>query len=222
MSPSFRRRSSIVFALCLTAAAIAQSPVQPGTHSTSATTPNEQRAIRAFEAARHSPLELNAFLTRMPKGGDLHMHLAGAVYAETLIKDAAADGLCVNPKTLTFFKPAATTRSFPPQPVCGEGNERADSAFKDQKFYDALPSIPSPCAALSPAQASVATTNSSPPSTASQVSTSPTLANGFTRSPTRAAAQNEQYLEIMQTPLYANVLELSSHIDCHPLPPTHP
>ena len=39
---------------------------------------------------------------------------------------------------MSFFKPSATTRSLPPQPVCGEGNVRAEDAFKDQKLYDAL------------------------------------------------------------------------------------
>ena len=66
-----------------------------GTATTS--TPREQRAIKVFNTAKQSPLQLNAFLTRMPKGADLHMHLSGAIYAETFIKDAAADLLCVDP-----------------------------------------------------------------------------------------------------------------------------
>jgi len=58
--------------------------------------------VRAFDAARASranALALESFLAKMPKGGDLHMHLSGAVYAETFLKEAAADNLCVNPKT---------------------------------------------------------------------------------------------------------------------------
>ena len=50
-----------------------------------------------FEAARQSPAELRAFLVRMPKGGDLHTHLSGAAYAEVLIADGAASGVCVDP-----------------------------------------------------------------------------------------------------------------------------
>ena len=49
-----------------------------------------------FEAARADYTELRAFLRRMPKGGDLHVHLSGAVYAERFIAWAAQDGLCVN------------------------------------------------------------------------------------------------------------------------------
>jgi hypothetical protein len=41
----------------------------------------EQRAARAFEAARANPLDLRAFLARMPKGADLHYHLSGGIYA---------------------------------------------------------------------------------------------------------------------------------------------
>ena len=72
-------------------------------------TPGEQRAVRAFEAARTdkaNALALEAFLAKMPKGGDLHMHLSGAVYAETFLKEAAADNLCVNPKALSLVKNA--------------------------------------------------------------------------------------------------------------------
>ena len=39
----------------------------------------EQRTARALEAVRQNPLELRDFLVRMPKGADLHSHLAGAV-----------------------------------------------------------------------------------------------------------------------------------------------
>ncbi len=34
------------------------------------------------------------------------------------------------PATRSLFKPSATTRSLPPQPVCGEGNRRAEDALQ--------------------------------------------------------------------------------------------
>lgn len=52
-----------------------------------------------FKELRKSPPELYAFLLRMPKGGDLHNHLAGATYAETYIQAAAASGLCFDKQT---------------------------------------------------------------------------------------------------------------------------
>ncbi len=197
--------------LCFANLVIAQTTVHPASHSP-AVTSNEQRAIRAFDAAKRNPLELNAFLTRMPKGGDLHMHLSGAIYAETFIKEAASDGLCVNPQTLSFFKPAATTRSLPPQPVCGEGNVRADSALKDQKLYDALVDSFSmrsfvPSAGISGHDQFFATFSRFDAISKSH------LGEWLHEVATRAAAQNEQYLEVMQTPLYGNVVELSSHIE---------
>ncbi|HMJ63665.1 MAG TPA: hypothetical protein VK493_17970 [Bryobacteraceae bacterium] len=60
-----------------------------------------------FQAIRKSPPELYAFLYRMPKGGDLHNHLIGAVYAEGLLKAAAEDSLCVDESTFSLTKPPA-------------------------------------------------------------------------------------------------------------------
>src|ERR1700682_6542222 len=99
---------------------------------------SEQRAARAFEAARANPLDLHAFLTRMPKGADLHYHFPGGIYAETWIRDAAEDGLCVDLTSHSFVKPQAAAQSEPPQPVCGDGQAPAAKAFADQNLYDAL------------------------------------------------------------------------------------
>ena len=41
----------------------------------------------------------------MPKGGDLHIHLAGAIYAESLIDFAAQDGFCVDRTTSVLIAP---------------------------------------------------------------------------------------------------------------------
>ncbi|HEV7503572.1 MAG TPA: hypothetical protein VGS07_01535 [Thermoanaerobaculia bacterium] len=49
----------------------------------------------AFQAARRDPNALRAFLLAMPKGGDLHHHLTGAVYPEVLIQLASYEGLSV-------------------------------------------------------------------------------------------------------------------------------
>jgi len=46
----------------------------------------EQRAEANLKAARENPLQLRHFLLGMPKGGDLHNHLSGAVYAESWIR----------------------------------------------------------------------------------------------------------------------------------------
>jgi len=80
-----------------------------------------------FEAVRSNPTELRAFLRRMPKGGDLHTHLAGAVYAERFIAWAAQEQLCTNP-ALTLLSKSH----------CGPGDIPAVDAMHDQKLYDQL------------------------------------------------------------------------------------
>lgn len=64
----------------------------------------ERRAAERFAEIRSRPAELAVFLRRMPKGGDLHNHLSGAIYAESFLAWAAkADSnLCLNLATWTF------------------------------------------------------------------------------------------------------------------------
>jgi hypothetical protein len=65
----------------------------------------EQRTARELESIRHQPSLLIAFLREMPKGGDLHNHLDGAVYAEDLIDFAADSNLCVDRATSVLIAP---------------------------------------------------------------------------------------------------------------------
>jgi adenosine deaminase len=202
--------------LCfVTAAAQVATPPTASAVAKEGTTPvtqREQRAIKAFNTAKQSPLQLNAFLTRMPKGADLHMHLAGAIYAETFIKDGAADLLCVNPATRSFIKPVGTTRSIPPQPVCGEGNVRAEDAFKDQKLYDALVDSFSmrafvPSTGISGHDQFFATFDRFRSLDKSHTG------EWLDEVATRAAAQNEQYLEVMETPIFTDLSKIVSNIE---------
>jgi len=65
----------------------------------------EQRTARYFDSIRNRPPLLEAFLREMPKGGDLHNHLSGAVYAENYLQYAVNDKLCIDRKTIAFTKP---------------------------------------------------------------------------------------------------------------------
>jgi adenosine deaminase len=47
---------------------------------------------------------LRQVLQAMPKGGDLHNHLSGSVYAESYLRFADVDGLCVDSVKLTITK----------------------------------------------------------------------------------------------------------------------
>ena len=62
-----------------------------------------------FEQIRHDHTALRAFLRRMPKGGDLHVHLSGGVYAERLIEWAAQDGLCLRSSDMNIVDPPCDT-----------------------------------------------------------------------------------------------------------------
>ena len=87
--------------------ATAGSRLQPAASSEAAT-------ARYFASIRNQPLLLLAFLAEMPKGGDLHNHLTGAVYAESYLRWAAEDGLCLATTTMTLV--AATCDAAAGQP----------------------------------------------------------------------------------------------------------
>lgn len=65
----------------------------------------EARAAQAYETAVHQgPLAVQAFLAEFPKGADLHFHLGAGVYAETLIRVAAEDKVCIDPAKHEFAR----------------------------------------------------------------------------------------------------------------------
>ena len=58
-----------------------------------------------FEEIKAKPVELRHFLQNFPKGGDLHSHLSGAVYAESYLAIALERDLCVNLESKILLKP---------------------------------------------------------------------------------------------------------------------
>jgi len=88
---------------------------------------------RTFAELRNSPPELYALLFRMPKGADLHNHLAGAVYAESFIQDAAAKSLCIDDRTLSFARPAPS-----PETHCTADQTAAARALEDNQLFGSL------------------------------------------------------------------------------------
>ena len=74
--------------------------------SLAATQTAEQKTARYLDSIRQQPSLLLAFLHDMPKGGDLHNHLGGAVYAEDLIDFAASDNFCIDRTTSQLAQPA--------------------------------------------------------------------------------------------------------------------
>src|SRR5579863_1590311 len=122
------------FCTCFCVRLPAQMPVaHTENHARLETKSAEGRASRAYELAQQKgPLVLHSFLNAFPKGADLHVHLSGAIYAETFIRDAAEDGLCVDPAVLKFAKATCEGALVPAARLSG--------ALKpaDQDLYDRL------------------------------------------------------------------------------------
>src|SRR6266436_2848945 len=199
---------SIVLLFLSSSPALAQTKVSP---SPAVQKNGEQRAELNLQAARENPLQLRHFLLGMPKGGDLHNHLSGAVYAESWIRAAAEDHLCVEIAKLAFVKPRAGTSGGAEQPACRDGKVPVANAFKDQEFYDALVDafsmrgfVPSPGVTghdhFFDAFAKFGGTDHRH------------LGEWIDEVATRAAAQNEQYLELMHTPDFSHTAAIAREI----------
>ena len=57
-----------------------------------------------FNQIHKDPNALYAFFKAMPKGGELHYHLAGGPYPETMLKLAASSDYCLDKNTLAMTK----------------------------------------------------------------------------------------------------------------------
>jgi len=199
----------IVFtSLLLCATASAQGKVQPQPAGQSSA---EKRAELSLEAARANPLSLYHFLLGMPKGADLHNHLSGAVYAESWIRAAAEDHLCIDVAKLAFVKPPAAAAGRPDQAACSDGNMPVANAYKDQQLFDALVDafsmrgfVPSPGVT---AHDHFFDTFGRFGGTEHRH-----LGEWIDEITTRAAAQNEQYLELMHTPEFGHTAALAKEI----------
>ncbi len=97
-----------------------------------------------FEQLKKSPPELYAFLLRMPKGADLHNHLAGAVYAETFVHDAAAKHLCVDRSTYIFVdKVAPCEAGFVDSAQAEHDGDLASAIIANLSMRDFVPAFQS-------------------------------------------------------------------------------
>jgi adenosine deaminase len=92
----------------------------------------ERRTAKYFDSIKSDPVKLRAFLHAFPKGGDLHNHLSGAVYAESYIQWAWEMGLCAT-KDMAIV-PAKQ------KDVCDDPQQQRPvrEAQKDAKFYNFL------------------------------------------------------------------------------------
>ena len=108
-----RPSSLALIALLLAAPAFAAAPTR------------EARVAAIVARYANAPPQLRVLLQPMPKGGDLHNHLDGSVYAEDYLKWASDDGDCIDRVTRTITPPPCTADQVPAKHLAG----------RDPKFY---------------------------------------------------------------------------------------
>jgi adenosine deaminase len=209
----------LVFLLFLPAGTLAQAeahvPGKTSRSSSSHTQPspakiapgtiaNEQRTAKLLETARENPADLESFLLRMPKGGDLHNHLSGAVYAESWIREGAEDHLCVDHESLALVKPQNGAD-------CAKNQVPAAQAFSDQHLYDALVDAFS-MRGFVPSTGVTGHDHFFDAFAKFQAIDSRNEGEWLDEVATRAASQNEQYLELMDTPDFSHIAAVASQI----------
>jgi hypothetical protein len=76
----------------------------------------EDRAAAYLAAAAKdpNPTRFTEFIAQMPKGGDLHHHLTGAVYAESYLAYAAHDGDCIDAHFAIVAPPCDPAKGLAP------------------------------------------------------------------------------------------------------------
>ena len=174
----------------------------------------EARTARAFLSYQHQgPLPLRAFLVDFPKGADLHVHLSGAVYAETFLRDAAQDGLCIDPVALKFAQPPCGAKLVPASTLSGNISpasqdlyDRLIDAFSLRSFvpmpslsgHDQFFSTFSRFSGLKPSH----------------------IGEWVDEIAARSASQNQQYLELMDTPTFSHAAQIAHQVGFDPDLPT--
>jgi adenosine deaminase len=155
-----------------------------------ARTNQEARASQALRDASVNTGSLRAFLVRMPKGADLHMHLTGSIYAETFLDEAGTDGLCFDVVTQSLGEP-------PDNKSCIPGTQ-ASVLGQKQILYDGLVDSFSMRNFIPTAQQSGHDHFFAAFKKYDAVS-KVHRGDWLDEIATRAAAQNEEYLEVMET-----------------------
>lgn len=97
--------------------------------------PEKNTNVDAYylHARDNTPARLTEFLREMPKGGDLHNHLSGAIYAESYINWATDNDLCID--TVSFIL-------YPQEPAHSGCHKKASMKLavfiQNNTRYDAL------------------------------------------------------------------------------------
>jgi adenosine deaminase len=166
-------------------------------------TANEKGAAQRLQQVKSDPSKLRNFLRNMPKGTDLHTHLSGAVYAESMIRWGAEDGKCVDLVTMAS--------SFSP---CTSGQVPISNALTDSTLFDRIV-----------AAWSMRNFVDSPLSAHDHFfrtfdlfggAFSGRQGDGLAQVSRRAGSQNEQYIEPLITPQFGHTLSIANSVGYNP------
>jgi adenosine deaminase len=132
----------LVAIFCVTILAFTSASAQKASPKR-ATVTAEQATANYLDSIRKDPLLLREFLLKFPKGGDLHNHLSGAIYAESYIQWAADSGFCVNTQTFSFVPAKSSAHgdssTQPNDATCQNEDAKlqrpAADALRDPVFY---------------------------------------------------------------------------------------
>lgn len=153
-----------------------------------------------LDSIRDDPIALGEFMRAIPKGGDIHNHLSGAIYAESMIGWGAADGLCI--ETVNYFS------SFPP---CTGGQVPIANALTNNILYNQIVAawsmrdfVPGP--GLSGHDHFFASFDKF------SATQSQHKGDALAEVATRAESQNEHYLELLYTAQFSRVNALANQV----------
>jgi adenosine deaminase len=179
---------------------------------------SEARAARSYDAAfRTGPLAVQSFLAQFPKGADLHFHLQAGVYAETLIQVAGEDKLCIDPAESKFARNehGETMKEPCPPPLVAASELSGNLTQAQQDLYDHLINAFS-------MRNFVPTTGYSGHD---QFFSTFDRFGGIDKRHTgdwidnvtrRAASQNQQYLELLETPSFGHAARTAHELGWNP------
>ena len=189
-----------LFVLLTGSLAVAQAPKAGATKAQTV----EQLGELQLASARTNPLQLRQFLKKMPKGADLHYHLSGGVYAESFLRAAVEDGMCVDQAKLALVKCSTDGEEQ-------KGVVPAAEVYKNPSLYDGLVNSFSMRSFVP--YAGVSGHDHFFDAFGKFGGTSPTHKPEWVdEAAGRATAQNEQYLELMETPDYSLAQRIAQEV----------
>lgn len=93
-------------------------------------TSTETAVSNYLNTIRNNRAQLTAFFQSMPKGGDLHHHYSGSVYAEFYFEQIISADYWINVNTLELYE------KMDPAPTGGSGIKRLSAAAADGQLED--------------------------------------------------------------------------------------